>query len=109
MRAEAIGRRVSRFPLHKGAKEVIAILPGFSRMPIHRGHDNVERFAGRGKMDLVLLAAVAILQHFSHEAPERLAHGHGLIQREEAVAIELDKDPLWPAPDADVCAAPPPQ
>src|SRR5438445_3164337 len=75
-------------------------------MPLHGSQGNVERFAGRGEMDLVLPAPIAVLKDFFHEAPERLTDRHFLIQGKEAMAVELDKDPFRSPAHADTRSPP---
>src|SRR5438132_12904913 len=75
-------------------------------MPVNRGHGDVERFASRGKMDLVFPTLLAVFKNLFQKAPDRLAERQYLIQGKEAMAVKFDKDPLRASAHTDVRSAP---
>src|SRR5262249_54791964 len=68
-----------------------------------------ECLARGGEMYLEFSGSVAVVENFFQRALDRLPDRHGLIVGKEAVAVQFDENPIWPAAHSDMRPAPPVQ
>src|SRR5262245_20686228 len=85
---------------------------GIAGMTVESGPNHIKCFAGACKMNFELAGTVSQLQDLVHEAFPLAANHHILIRFEEAVRVQLDKQPVGPAGNRYASApptTPPPQ
>src|SRR2546427_11931439 len=92
--------------VHNQPQAVIAVTARFAAVSVNRRHRHVERLSSRREVDPELPGLLPKLNNILQEVAHRLADHLPLIRRREAVAGQLDENPLRSSAYADASTAP---